>query len=134
MPCVAEWLLDEGPVPLRYPQLTRLQLLEGGHLQADLLDTIAELRQLEILEVLEVVGDIDTKTAKRLSRLPKLRTVNLSHALLHAPGDEAEPVGRSPQLPKRDCMSPAGGERLLRLQRAAPRIKWVLDGTAASDQ
>ena len=117
-------------MPLQYPQLTRLQLLEGAYLRADLLDTIAELRQLEILEVLDVAGNIDTKTAKRLSRLPKLRTVNLSHALLHVPGDEAEPAGRSPQVPRRECMSPEGGERLLCLHRAAPRIKWVLDGMA----
>lgn len=128
MSCTAELRLDEGPVPLRYPQLTRLQLLEGGHLRADLLATVAELRQLEVLEVLEVAGDVDTVTAKQLARLPKLRTVNLSQEPLHAPGDEAEPAGRPPRAPERESMQPEVRERLLRLQRAAPRIKWVLDG------
>jgi hypothetical protein len=60
--------------------------------------------------------------------------VNLSQSLLHMPGAEAEPAGGPPQAPKRECMRPEVLERLLRLERAAPRIKWVLEDVASSDE
>jgi hypothetical protein len=127
--CVAALFLYKGPQ--EFPQLTRLQLVEGGDF--DVLDMVSVLHQLEILEI-PGIGDIHEDSAEALSELPKLRTVNLSDSLLCESSHDMEPAGQPSWVPICECMPPELVEQLLRLRDAAPRINWVLEGMSCCDK
>jgi hypothetical protein len=133
MSCNAGLPEQRGPVLLEFPQLTRLQLLERWLLPTQLPAMVAQLPQLQILEVPKI-EDIDEVTVRTLARLPQLRTVNLSHLPLCAPGHETESAGMPPWVPICECMAPEVVERLLRLRQAAPHIHWVVAGMGCCDE
>ena len=114
------------PLPLSYTQLTRLQLQIGEYDVREILVMISELAQLEVLEVLGVTWrafellDFD---ATALSRLPKLRRVDLSGSLLWDDASVDKPVRGDDMrkyLPLRVV------HHLISLQRANPKVEWVL--------
>ena len=127
--------LDEGetPLPLQCPQLTRLQLCSGEYDWDHVLAMTLELGQLETLEVPKI-EDIDEVTATALARLPQLRTVNVSHSPLCAPGQETKSAGKPLWVPICECMASEVVERLLRLRQAAPHIDWVVAGMGCCDE
>ena len=116
----------EDPQPLPLQQLTRLQLQYIQMAASDILVVISELPQLEILEVLECtdqVFELLAFDAAALSRLPKLRLVDLSGSVLWADTSGHEAVhGDNVQkyLPLRVV------QHLMSLQRTNPDIAWVL--------
>ena len=116
----------EDPRPLPFRQLTRLQL-EDSHLAAsDILVVISDLPQLKILEVLDCTDpgfELLAFDATALSRLPKLRLVDLSRSMLwaHTSGNEAVHSDNVLEyLPLRVV------QHLVSLQRANPDVQWVL--------
>ena len=111
--------------PLRFQQLTRLQLQDSRMAASDILIAISELPRLEILEVRNCTDpgfELLAFDAAALSRLPKLRLVDLSWSVLwaHTSGHEGVP-GDDVQkyLPLRVV------QHLVSLQRANPAIEWV---------
>jgi hypothetical protein len=117
----------EEPRPLPLQQLTRLQL-EDSHMAASaILILISEMPRLEVLKVLKSwhlgafeLLDFDVAV---LSRLPKLRLVDLSGSKLWANTSGHEAVqGKDMRnyLPLRVV------HHLMSLQRANPNIEWVL--------
>ena len=116
----------EEPQPLCFQQLTRLQLKDSHLAASDILVVISEMPQLEILEVhssSREMFELLAFDATALSRLPKLRLVDLSGSLLldDASGHEAVHGGNVQKyLPLRVQ------QHLMCLQRANPDIKWVL--------
>jgi hypothetical protein len=123
--CIAE-LEIEVPLPLPHKQLTRLQLQIGEYDVRDILVMISELARLEVLEVLGVTWhafqllDFD---ATALSRLPKLRLVDLSGSLLWDDASVDKPV-QGPDMKKYLPLRVV--HHLMSLQRANPNIEWVL--------
>jgi hypothetical protein len=116
----------EEPRPLPFKQLTRLQLQDSQMAASDILIVISEMPQLEILEVLDCtdVGfQLLAFDVTALSRLPKLRLVDLSESVLWADVAGGTPVQGKDMLkylPLRVV------QHLMCLQRANPDIVWVL--------
>jgi hypothetical protein len=120
--------VDE-PQPLPYPQLTRLQLRRSDLKMRDIMNMVSESPQLEILEVLEQIfttvklHQVDPGV---LLQLPKLREVNLSGSLL---GNQS----RARVIPRHtEICPPYVFEQLLALEKAVPRVEWVLRGDEGS--
>ena len=116
----------EEPRALPFQQLTQLQL-QDSHLAASaILVVISEMPQLEILELLDCTDpgfQLLAFDATALSRLPKLRLVDLSGSLLwaHTSGNEAVHGDNVLEfLPLRVV------QHLVSLQRANPDVQWVL--------
>ena len=116
----------EETQPLRFQQLTRLQLHDSQMGASDILVVISEMPQLEILEVRDCTDpsfELLAFDAAALSRLPKLRLVDLSRSVLWAytSGHEAMPDDDVQKyLPLRVV------QHLVSLQPANPAIEWVL--------
>ena len=119
----------EEPQPLRFQQLTRLQLEHSRMATSDVLILISELPQLEVLAVLNVtwqVFELLDFDATALSRLPKLRLVDLSGSLLWADPGGGTPVQGKDML---EYLPLRVVQHLVSLQRAYPTIEWVLGKT-----
>ena len=116
----------EDPRPLPFQQLTRLQLHDSQMAASDILIVISEMPQLEILEVRDCTNpgfELLAFDAAALSRLPKLRLVDLTRSVLWASTSDHEAVhGDSvlKYLPLRVV------QHLVSLQRANPAIEWML--------
>ena len=120
----------EEPQPLPFQQLTRLQLEDSRMTTSDVLIVISEMPRLEVLAVHNSTISSLTETfellkfdAAALSRLPKLRLVDLSGSLLWADTSGHEAVhGDNMQkyLPLLVV------QHLMSLQRAKPDVEWVL--------
>ena len=116
----------EEPRTLCFQQLTRLQLENSRMAASDILIVISEMPQLEVLEVLDTTDpkfELLKFDVAALSRLPKLRRVDLSGSLLwdDASGHEAVHGGNVQKyLPLRV------EQHLMCLQRTNPAIEWVL--------
>jgi hypothetical protein len=126
-------VLEEASDPqlMRHPQLTRLQLRRSQVAMRDIMTMVSQLPQLEVLEVLdqlETTVELQQINAAMLTQLPQLREVNLSGSLL---GQQSQVrfYHNSPQATNWPLYVT---EQLLALQRAVPRIAWVLRGAEGS--
>ena len=114
-----------GLQPLPFQQLTRLQLRNRGSRYSyklrDILTKASGLRQLEVLEVLEArqALDLGAFDATALSRLPKLRLLNLTGSLLWSL--HTTTATRRVQMDQLQTV-----QHLMNLQRRFPNIEWVL--------
>jgi hypothetical protein len=114
----------EMALPLPYQQLTRLRLEGRGRATANILAMIPELPQLKELEIASGRAiNLSTLDAAMLSRWPQLRLVNLSETRLWESKENA-PEKWNPDT--RGYAPMAVVEQLMHLQRACPRIEWVL--------
>ena len=121
----------QEPQPLPHPHLTRLQLRHSDLEMRDIMKMVSEAPLLEVLEVLEQTETtikLDQVDTDVLSRLPKLREVNLSASLL-GNQSRARIILVPPQT---ENWPPYVTEQLLALEEAFPRIEWVLHGDEGS--
>ena len=114
----------EEPRVLPFQQLTQLQLHDSPMAASAILIMISEMLQLEVLEVSKCTHhgpfellDFDVTA---LSRLPKLRLVDLSGSKLWVDTSFPEAVRGENGLPLQVA------QHLMCLQRARPGIEWVL--------
>jgi hypothetical protein len=111
-------------MPLPYKQLTELQIGECD--VHDILVMISELARLEVLAVLGVTWrafEVLDFNATALSRLPKLRLVDLSRSLLWDDASVDKPV-EGPDM--KNYLPLRVVHHLMSLQRANPNVEWVL--------
>jgi hypothetical protein len=117
----------EEPRPLPFQQLTRLQLQDSQMAASDILIVISEMPQLEILEVLDCTDpgfQLLAFDVTALSKLPKLRLVDLSESVLWA-----DVAGGTPAVQGKDMLEylPLRViQHLMSLQRTNADIEWVL--------
>ena len=109
------------PPALSFPQLTRLQLWRCRFGMADTRVMVSGLQQLEVLQMLQTEPLIQLRDAGALLQLPRLREVDLSYSELWV--HKGHYLSQPP-----DYLSEHVAEQLLTLQKAAPRIDWVLRG------
>ena len=121
--CAADLCLDAhidadgAEAPLPFGQLTGLCLQSSDHNTTETLAMTSGLPRLEELAVhLGTTFDLFVLDAAALLRLPQLRLLDLSGSPLwdSRPGESDE------HMPMYEV------ERLMHLQRACPRIEWVL--------
>ena len=117
-------LHEKAEAPLPYQQLTRLQLFSSHHNATDVLTMTSNLPLLQELELhLDLTFDLFVLDAAALSQWPQLRLLDLSGSRLWD-SDPGQPDPRHPQDQR--CAPMRQVERLMHLQRACPRIEWVL--------
>jgi hypothetical protein len=109
---------------LTHLQLTHLQLSESCLGSTDVVVMVRSCCSLAILEIFNAskAFDVFTVDATALSRLPKLRMINLARSLLYEPTESQCNRVRGEvesYLPVRVV------QHMMWLQRATPRIKWV---------
>ena len=111
---------------LPYQQLTQLRLWNSDVTMTNLLAMSSALPSLEEFEVKLGAHNFDLfeLDAATLSRWPQLRLIDLSHSRLWEEADIYSEEFWSPQ--KRTQAPMRTVEQLMRLQRACPRIEWVL--------
>jgi hypothetical protein len=111
--------------PLPYQQLTHLELVSGHFTASNVQAMISGLLQLETLEVIdaEEAFDLLAVDAVALSKLPKLRLVNLSGSVLWDGGPTDQPVQGDAKL---SYLPLPVVHHLVCLQRAVPTIEWEL--------
>ena len=111
------------PPPLLCPQLTRLQLRRCTLGMTDIGVMVSQLPQLEVLEVLDSMKPTaELRDAHTLSKLPRLRVVNLSDSLLWV--REGQNV-----MKQLNHMPEHVAEQLLALRKTAPHIDWCWSAT-----
>ena len=118
----------EEPRPLAFQQLTRLQLENSRLAASAILVLISEMPQLEVVEFKSRHGAFELLgfDVTALSRLPKLRLVDLSGSKLWSNTSRRDAV-RGQDM--RSYLPLRVVHQQMCLQRANPDVEWVLRKT-----
>jgi hypothetical protein len=112
-------------LPLPFQQLTELHIWRAKLPWPLILAMIADLPQLEILNVVNSIDiGLSAADAVPLSRLPKLRVIDLSGSQLCNDDRPMHPVQSRDQQWRLHVFVV---QQLLHLQRALPHVEWVVD-------